>query len=167
MLKTLIASLLALTVFAGCIKGRDEVRCQYDACAVKATNAEIDSVRAYLAANNITDAIQHCSGVFYRITVAGTGAQPEPCSFIGASYTGRRVDGSVFDAGTFPQPYQLTALIRGWTNILPLVKTGGEVILYIPPSLGYGGREIRDANNNLVLAANSMLIFTVQLTSVQ
>ncbi|RYZ00516.1 MAG: hypothetical protein EOO11_01290 [Chitinophagaceae bacterium] len=166
MLKTIIASLLTLTVLAGCLKSKD-TGCKYDPCAVVAPAAEIDSVRAYLAANGITDAVQHCSGVFYRISQQGTGAQPNPCSYIGANYIGRRKDNSIFDQGSFREPYQLTQLVRGWTNIIPLLQSGGQVSLYIPPSLGYGAREIRDENNNLVLAANSMLIFSVQLTSVQ
>jgi FKBP-type peptidyl-prolyl cis-trans isomerase FkpA len=79
---------------------------------------------------------------------------------INVNYTGRLTNGTVFDQGTFPQPYKLYDLIRGWTSTLPLIKQGGRMRLFIPPSLGYGARAIGS------IPANSILVFDVELTFV-
>jgi FKBP-type peptidyl-prolyl cis-trans isomerase FkpA len=95
------------------------------------------------------------------ILSAGTGAKPKPCSYINAVYTGKLTNGYVFDQGSFPQPYELTGMIRGWTNTLPLIQNGGKIHLYIPPTLGYGNTAVA------TIPPNSILIFDIQLTSVQ
>jgi FKBP-type peptidyl-prolyl cis-trans isomerase FkpA len=146
--------------FSSCLKSSTP-KCEFDACAVVAPANEIADVQAYLTANNITGAVQHCSGVFYVIESAGTGAKPKPCSYINAVYTGKLTNGYVFDQGSFPQPYELTGMIRGWTNTLPLIQNGGKIHLYIPPTLGYGNTAVA------TIPPNSILIFDIQLTSVQ
>lgn len=137
-------------------------RCTYDACALKAPAAEIQSVQDYLTANNIT-ATQHCSGLFYKVERAGTGVAPNACSGVTVRYIGKLTDGSIFDqtqgANTFSS--YLPNLIDGWTNGVPLINTGGKIHLYIPPSLGYGSQ----ANGSI--PANSILIFEIELVGVQ
>ena len=61
-----------LIVFTGCSK---EPKCSYNECAYKAPAAEIQAVKDYLTANNIT-ATEHCSGLFYRVENPGTGTRP-------------------------------------------------------------------------------------------
>jgi FKBP-type peptidyl-prolyl cis-trans isomerase len=48
----------------------------------------------------------------------------------------------------------------GWQYGLPLIKPGGKILLYLPPSLGYGSSPVG------TIPANSVLIFEVQLVSV-
>jgi FKBP-type peptidyl-prolyl cis-trans isomerase FkpA len=159
MIRPLIASILMLFIFTGCLKSPSH-ECNYNACAVVAPASEIQAVQNYLSAHSIT-AVQHCSGVFYVIESQGTGVAPTACSFINANYTGKLTDGTVFDQGSFQQPYQLTGLIRGWTNTLPLINRGGKIHLYVPPTLGYGSQPVGS------IPANSILIFDIELTSVQ
>jgi FKBP-type peptidyl-prolyl cis-trans isomerase FkpA len=160
MIRPLITSLVILISFTGCLKSTTP-KCEYNACGVVAPANEIADVQAYLNANGITGAVQHCSGVFYIIQTPGTGNKPNACSYINANYTGKLTNGYVFDQGSFPQPYQLNGMIRGWTNTLPLIQNGGRILLYIPPTLGYGNTSVS------TIPANSILIFDVQLTSVQ
>jgi FKBP-type peptidyl-prolyl cis-trans isomerase FkpA len=47
-----------------------------------------------------------------------------------------------------------------------LIKAGGKIRLYCPPSLGYGSEVKRDGAGNTVIPANSILIFEVELTNV-
>jgi FKBP-type peptidyl-prolyl cis-trans isomerase FkpA len=153
-------------VFAGCSK--DEAKCDYDPCAVVAPQTEIQSVKDYLSSKNITDAVQHCSGLFYRIENGGTGTMPQSCSNVAANYKGMLTDGRVFDQSASPATFNLQGVIKGWTNGLPLIKSGGRIILYIPPTLGYGSQEIRDQRtNDLRIPANSILIFEVDLVAAQ
>jgi FKBP-type peptidyl-prolyl cis-trans isomerase FkpA len=72
-----------------------------------------------------------------------------------ATYIGKLTNGNQFDAGT--ADFGLNQVIRGWTNGIPLIKQGGKIHLYIPPSLGYGNQAQGP------IPANSILIFDVTL----
>ena len=160
-----ITALLA-TAFTGCIKDPEPQTCEYDPCKFKAPVAEVQALRDYLAANNIT-ATEHCSGLFYRIENAGTGKTPIACSVVVANYKGMLTNGNVFDQSSSPIDFSLTGVIQGWTNGVPLIKEGGRIILYIPPSLGYGAQDVRDRNGLVVIPANSNLVFEVDLVGVR
>lgn len=166
MLRTIAFVLSLVFLLSGCLK-ESESRCDYDPCAYKAPAAEIQEVRDYLAANNLT-ATEHCSGLFYRIESEGTGAQPNACSYVVANYKGKFTSGAVFDESSQgPVGFYLNRVVQGWTNGLPLIKTGGRIILYIPPSLGYRDQDVKNQQGQVVIPANSMLVFEVDLLSVQ
>ncbi|HZH99925.1 MAG TPA: FKBP-type peptidyl-prolyl cis-trans isomerase [Flavisolibacter sp.] len=105
---------------------------------------------------------QHCSGLFYIIDAAGSGGTPTICDYIVAKYKGNFTNGNVFDQGQFSSPIQLNNLIAGWKNGIPLIKKGGKIRLFIPPSLGYGSQAY-PSTSNPVIPANSILIFEVEL----
>lgn len=159
MLKKLIFGIGIIVSFSGCFKNK-EPHCSYDPCAYAAPANEIQAVKDYLAAQGITNATQHCSGFFYVIDNPGTGKQPSACSYVSVNYKGSLTDGTVFDQGTNFQTY-LSNVILGWTNGVPLIKAGGTIHLYIPPSLGYGNQDYGP------IPANSVLIFDVDLNAVQ
>ena len=137
-------------------------QCTYDPCAVKAPATEIQSVQDYLTANNIT-ATQHCSGLFYKIERPGTGVAPSACSSVTIRYIGKFTNGTIFDQtqGTSTYTNNLSYLIRGWINGVPFISSGGKIHLYIPSTLGYGSQA------NGPIPANSILIFEIELVSVQ
>jgi FKBP-type peptidyl-prolyl cis-trans isomerase FkpA len=166
MKKLLCGSLVVLVLFSSCLKSHDtpQVNCNssYDACAVKASATEVDSVEAYLASKGITDAVKHCSGMYYKIDSVGTGKTPTICSIIGVTYTGQLKNGTVFDQQTSnPVAFYLSRLIAGFKNGIPLIREGGSIHLYVPPSLGYGSQQ------NGAIPPNSLLIFQVSLIGVQ
>ena len=165
MKKLLALSLVCILVF-GCKKNDND--CNYDACAVKAPASEIQAVKDYLAANNITTATEHCSGLFYKIEAAGSGTAPDACSYVTIKYLGKLTNGTIFDQTQGANTYSnyLTSLIRGWTNGVPFIKTGGTIHLYIPPTLGYGAADQKDQNGTVVIPGNSVIIFEVQLIAV-
>jgi FKBP-type peptidyl-prolyl cis-trans isomerase FkpA len=143
--------------------------CPYTESGISATVAERTYLETYLAANTLP-AIQHTSGVFYNITVPGSGLSPTICSNITIKYTGSFIpSGMVFDhspAGSPGVNFTLGELIVGWQKILPLLKIGGKVTLYIPPSLGYGARNYPN-DTNIAIPANSYLKFEIELVNVQ
>ncbi len=151
---------------AGCIKNRSDELCQYDACAYKAPASEIEAVQKYLSDQGIT-ATQHCSGLFYKIENPGAGATPGICSQIGVRYKGMLTNGNVFDEQTNPFYFQLGMLIEGWKAGLTQIKQGGKMKLYVPPSLGYGSRNFTDQNGNVLIPANSILVFDIELVSIE
>jgi FKBP-type peptidyl-prolyl cis-trans isomerase FkpA len=161
MKKNLLCILLMTVIFSGCFKDPQRPDCNFDACAIVAPAAEIQQVQAYLTNNNIT-AVQHCSGLFYDIELAGTGKAATPCSMVAVKYEGKLTNGDVFDSQTTDAvAFNLGSLITGWKVGLPLIKEGGKIKLYVPPSLGYGSQA------NPPIPANSVLIFDIELVAVQ
>lgn len=151
------------TSFVSCYKNKvNTSTCSYDPCALKAPAMEITAVESYLAGAGITTAVQHCSGMYYEITSPGTGAMPGICSYVSVNYTGTLTDGTVFDQTTgTPASFNLVSLIEGWKKGIPLLKKGGRIHLYIPPSLGYG------AQPTGIIPPGSILIFDIELVDVQ
>jgi FKBP-type peptidyl-prolyl cis-trans isomerase FkpA len=154
--------------FSACSKSEEVPPCTYDECAFKAPASEIVAMQAYLDSAGITGTTQHCSGLFYKIEASGTGKTPDPClNSIVARYKGTLTNGTEFESGQFQQPIPLGGgLITGWVNGLPLIKESGRIILYVPPSLGYGSQIRRDAAGNVTIPANSITIFDVELLTV-
>jgi FKBP-type peptidyl-prolyl cis-trans isomerase FkpA len=149
------------TILSGCLKSSNDTNsCEFDTCSRKAPANEIADVQNYLNSKGIT-ATQHCSGVFYIIDAPGSGSSPKDCSNITFSYRGTLTDGSVFDESQTPISYRLNGLIGGWRNVLPMLKAGGRMRMFIPPSLGYGNRQ------NGSIPANSILIFELTLVDVR
>ncbi|RPD51512.1 MULTISPECIES: FKBP-type peptidyl-prolyl cis-trans isomerase [Chitinophagaceae] len=167
MKKTLLTLAIAATL-AGCLKNEEPQRnCNYDECALKAPAAEIQAVKEYLTTNNITNYVEHCSGLMYVIDSVGTGATPGVCSGVSIRYKGMLTNGTVFDKSETSTPYwELSNLIRGWVNGLPKIKQGGGMKLYIPPTLGYGAAPQTDRNGNVIIPANSITVFEVKLDGV-
>ncbi|MBS1576369.1 MAG: FKBP-type peptidyl-prolyl cis-trans isomerase [Bacteroidetes bacterium] len=166
MKKILIGSLIAIVVYVSCSKSSStgsQYPCNlnYDTCALKAPSNEIDTVEAYLTANNITGAVKHCSGMYYKIDSTGTGKSAGVCSTIIAKYSGVLSNGTVFQDQTTGQ-LPVSQLIAGFKNGILLIKEGGGITLYVPPTLAYGNQQVGSK-----IPPNSMLIFQVNLVSVQ
>ena len=155
MLKRFFVVFLMIAFLAGCKKDQ----CDYNECSVKASPSEIQLVKDYLVSQGISNAIEHCSGMFYVIDNEGTGKRPNNCALIDVSYQGKLTNGVVFDQGT--TTLGLNEVILGWRNGIPQIKEGGQIRLYIPPSLGYGNQQFGS------IPANSILDFIVSLNAVQ
>ncbi len=127
--------------------------------AQAARQAVVDDslINVYLVKNKI-NAIKDPSGLYYQITTPGAGVAPSVNSTITAGYTGTTLDGKVFDQNP-SATFLLSNLILGWQYGVPLIKTGGTIVLYLPSALGY--------SNSVqgVLPANSVLIFNISLFS--
>lgn len=162
MIRNILAGFLILSVFTGCLKSETKTcaASDYDPCAVKAPLSEIQAVQNYLTANSIT-ATQHCSGLFYKIDNPGSGATANICSNVRVTYEGKLTNGTVFDSTSTVRGFNLTGVIQGWQNGIPLIKPGGRIHLYIPPTLGYGAQPYGP------IPGNSILVFRVDLVSVQ
>lgn len=83
------------------------------------------------------------SGLQYRVLVAGTGAHPGAQDNVTLSYRGTLVNGQEFDNSNRrkePATFNVSSVIRGWTEALQLMSVGAKWNLYLPPQLGYGER---------------------------
>jgi FKBP-type peptidyl-prolyl cis-trans isomerase len=103
------------------------------------------------------------SGLRYRDTEGGTGAEAKAGDHVAVHYTGTLEDGRKFDSsrdrGT-PLEFVLGTgmVIRGWDEGVAGMKVGGQRTLFIPPELGYGARGVPG-----VIPPNATLIFDVEL----
>lgn len=156
MLRSIALFLLVIFAFSNCKK---DDTCSFDACSYVAPAAEIQAVQNYLSANNITNATQHCSGLFYQVITPGSGKTATFCNSANAAYIGKLTNGSTFDQSA-SYDFVVSSVIRGWQNGLTLIQQGGRIRLYIPPSLGYG------SSQNGTIPPNSILIFDITLNTV-
>jgi FKBP-type peptidyl-prolyl cis-trans isomerase FkpA len=147
--------------FCACAKKK----CDYKDDGVVAPASEQKAVKQYLDSLGITASL-HPRGFYYKIGDGGSGAVPGECSQITVSYIGQLTDGTIFDQQT-SFVTELANLIDGWQQGMPLVKKGGEINLYIPPSLGYGSQSVSTSNPNTSIPPYSILIFDIHLLDVQ
>ena len=76
-------------------------------------------------------------------------------------YKGYLTNGTCFDSTKTSLPtFTLGQLIVGWQKGIPLIKAGGAIRLFIPPSMGYGSNTVGP------IPANSNLIFEIKLVDV-
>jgi FKBP-type peptidyl-prolyl cis-trans isomerase FklB len=81
------------------------------------------------------------NGIQYEVLKEGQGKQPKPNSNIKAHYRGCLLDGKEFDSSyKRNQPFtaRLTQLIKGWQEVIPMMKEGSAWRLWIPSDLAYG-----------------------------
>ena len=100
-----------------------------------------------------------------EVTV-GTGAEAKPGTTVTVDYVGKLADGTVFDSSIDrKQPLVFTlgapGIIPGFQVGVNGMKVGGERLLSIPPSLGYGDQQVG------AIPPNSTLIFDVKLIKVE
>lgn len=105
------------------------------------------------------------SGLQYEVVTMGTGAKPTADSKVKVHYTGRLIDGSVFDSSVErgqPIEYPVGGFVRGWQEALQLMPVGSKWKLYIPSDLGYGPQ----AGPGGKIPGNSVLVFDLELLEI-
>lgn len=105
------------------------------------------------------------SGLKYVTVVEGTGESPKETDVVTVHYTGRLLDGTVFDSSVErgqPTSFPLQMVIKGWTEGLQLMKVGGKTVFYIPSNLAYG--EMGTPGGPI--GPNADLIFEVELLGI-
>jgi FKBP-type peptidyl-prolyl cis-trans isomerase len=83
------------------------------------------------------------TGLQYQIVEEGNGKSPAIVDRVTVHYTGKLVDGTIFDSSIQrgqPATFRVNQVISGWTEALQMMQEGDRWILYIPYTLGYGER---------------------------
>lgn len=108
--------------------------------------------------------METASGLQYIVEKEGEGAQPTAEDEVTVHYTGKLLDGTVFDSSVNrgePATFPLNRVIPGWTEGVQLMKEGGKYTFFIPSDLAYGPQGIPGA-----IPPHSTLIFEVELIKV-
>jgi FKBP-type peptidyl-prolyl cis-trans isomerase FklB len=119
---------------------------------------------AFLEANKSkTGIVALPSGIQYRIIEEGDGARPGLESKVIVHYRGSKLDGREFDSsfarGT-PEEFTVNAVLKGWQEVLPLMKTGSTWQIFVPPELAFGAR------GNPPVGPNEALMFDLKLVEI-
>lgn len=104
------------------------------------------------------------TGLQYEVIEEGTGAQPTANDIVKVHYTGKLIDGTVFDSSVErgePATFGVTQVIPGWVEALQMMKAGAKWRLFIPSQLAYGPNGAGG-----VIGPNQTLIFDVELLEV-
>jgi FKBP-type peptidyl-prolyl cis-trans isomerase FkpA len=135
----------------------------FGACQKKNTTdqASVDNtiITNYISSHGL-QAKATGSGLYYVVTTPGTGVKPTSTSNVTVGYKGYLTNGNVFDQNANGYSCNLTAVIAGWQEGIPLFKAGGRGTLLIPSALGYG------TQGSGSIPPNAVLIFDINLISV-
>jgi FKBP-type peptidyl-prolyl cis-trans isomerase len=104
------------------------------------------------------------SGLQYKVNTEGTGKKPTKDNVVKVHYTGKLLDGTVFDSSVErgePAEFPLSGVIAGWTEALQLMSVGSKYTIYLPPSIAYGERGAGGQ-----IGPNATLIFDVELIEI-
>ncbi len=118
----------------------------------------------FLAKNKLNKKITTtASGLQYEVLQPGDGkAKPTASSTANVKYTGKLMDGTVFDStdnhGGQPMDLNLSGVIKGWTEGIQLMTKGAKYRFYIPSDLAYG-----DNGAGGVIPPGGTLIFDIEL----
>jgi FKBP-type peptidyl-prolyl cis-trans isomerase len=104
------------------------------------------------------------SGLIYTEVAAGSGANPIPTDTVKVHYTGKLIDGTIFDSSVQrgqPAEFTLGGVIPCWQEGVKLMKKGGKALLVCPSNLAYG-----DAGSPPKIKPGATLIFDVELLDI-
>lgn len=104
--------------------------------------------------------------VISQDVVVGAGEEAVVGDRVTVHYTGKFIDGRVFDSSvTRGEPFQFILgggqVIKGWDEGIVGMRVGGKRTLSIPPELGYG------KNDYGPIPGGSTLIFDIELLKVE
>ncbi|MFT3907801.1 MAG: FKBP-type peptidyl-prolyl cis-trans isomerase [Ferruginibacter sp.] len=154
-------------VFGACKKDKG-TGCTAVQTTQVATTPEIDSIQNFLNHNGIT-AIKHECGAFYTIDSVGSRVSPGICSSVAVTYTGYLMGQTTSfqeytdSAGVV---FSMQDVVIGWQRVLPELKEGGKITIYIPPSLGYGATDKKNPDGDIIVPRNSYMKFNISLLQV-
>lgn len=142
-----------------------KLEAEMQAEAAKQGEANRKNGEAFLTENAKRDGIKVTeSGLQYEVLESGKGDSPKASDNVEVHYTGKLIDGTVFDSSVergVPASFGVTQVIPGWVEALQLMHEGDKWRLYIPSDLAYGPNGAGG-----VIGPNMTLIFDVELLRV-
>ena len=135
------------------------------AAAEEVGKANRQAGEAFLAENGKRPEVKTtASGLQYEIIEEGNGPSPKSGDQVTVHYTGRLIDGTVFDSSVErgePATFGVTQVIPGWVEALQMMKQGAKWRLFIPSALAYGPNGAGG-----VIGPDATLLFDVELIKI-
>jgi len=132
--------------------------------AASSAGENLAAGQAFLANNEGLEGVNTTdSGLQYQVLVESEGPKPAAADEVTVHYTGRLLNGTVFDSSHArgePASFPLNRVIAGWTEGLQLMSVGSTYRFWIPSGLAYG------ANGPSVIGPHQVLDFEVQLLKI-
>lgn len=137
----------------------------YEAEMEKARDAEPELIANYVKENNIK--VQpNADGLYVIVKKQGKGTKVAVGRQVAIHYTGRLIDGTVFDSSVGNEPLSYVVgqmgLIRGWEEGVTGQPEGTQLQLIIPSAMGYGPQ-----GAGQMIPPYSTLIFDLDIVSVK
>jgi FKBP-type peptidyl-prolyl cis-trans isomerase FklB len=104
------------------------------------------------------------TGIQYRVIEEGNGARPTATSEVTVHYRGSLITGLEFDssfARGVPAKFQVNQVLKGWQEVLPLMRVGDHWQIFLPPEMAYAERGPRP------IGPNQALVFDIKLMEVK
>jgi FKBP-type peptidyl-prolyl cis-trans isomerase len=168
----------ALTIFAGIFgalaltlpvlaqPGPDpDAQAKANAARLAAEPALSAQANADFLANNmkVQGMMRRPDGLQYKIIQNGFGRHPNAGDSVDVYYTGKMIDGTVFDGTSPGLPATFVAsvgkIIPGWVEALQMMRVGDHWQVVIPAVLAYGAKGAGDGS----IPPNQTLIFDLRL----
>jgi len=106
------------------------------------------------------------SGLQYVVIEEGSGSKhPSPTSDVSVHYRGSLINGLEFDSSFArgqPANFKVNEVIKGWSEILPLMRVGDYWRVYVPAELAYG-----DRGQPPRIGPNEALVFELKLVDIK
>lgn len=142
----------------------EQQRMEAKQAALAKKNAEAG--KKFLAENKKKKGVvQTASGLQYEILKKGTGPKPTKDSTVTVNYKGMLIDGREFDSSARhgePATLEVSKVIKGWQEALPMMSQGAKWRIFVPPQLAYG-----DRGAGQVIGPDETLVFDIELLKVQ
>lgn len=115
--------------------------------------------------------VELSSGIQYRIIEDGQGSKPTMDSEVTIHYRGSLLGNedvtnyTEFDSSFVrgePKTFKVNTVLKGWQEILPMMRPGDKWQVFLPPELAYGGR-----GQPPVIGPNEVLVFDINLLDVK
>ncbi|MEM6470784.1 MAG: FKBP-type peptidyl-prolyl cis-trans isomerase [Planctomycetota bacterium] len=119
----------------------------------------------WLAGNLKKEGVKKLVGEMqYKVLKSGDGPSPNPSDNVKVHYTGKLLNGQVFDSSVkrgAPAEFIVSQVIKGWRVALQEMQVGDKWMLYIPPEMAYG-----ESGSPPLIGPNQVLIFEVELLDI-
>jgi FKBP-type peptidyl-prolyl cis-trans isomerase FklB len=120
----------------------------------------------FLADNKTKEGVKALpSGIQYKVLKEGKGASPKATSTVKTQCRGTLIDGTEFFStykDNEPATFPVKEVIKGWSEVLPLMKVGSKWQVVVPAELAYG-----EKGAGTKVGPNSTLIFEIELLSIE
>jgi FKBP-type peptidyl-prolyl cis-trans isomerase FkpA len=155
-IKICALAMFAIVVVSGCKKAADTYTPEKEA-------SEIANWLDTMVKNN-SNIDTTSTGLFYIVDKAGAGATVKSGDAVTVQYTGKFLDGTVFDSSSsFSYVHKAAGqrMIQGWEEGIEVMKKGESAVFLIPSAKAYGN------DGNSVIPPYTPLIFVIGIIDIK